>query len=299
MKQKKFKLTISRKKSIAGILFISPWLLGFLGLFLRSIISSIQYSVCDVKITTNGLVLAYKGFANYLNAFIVDLHFVQYLTNQISSMLYYVPVILGFSLFMAVVMNAKFKGRTFVRAVFFLPVIAGSGIILSIMQGDAMSQSIISGARSSMLFKTTELQLILLQSGLRSDIVSFIMGMVSGIFNLSWKSGLQIILFIAGLQTVPQQLYESAHIEGATAWEAFWMITFPMITPILMVSLIYTIIDGFTDFSNNVMQYIQSFGQQLNFSYSSTLSWIYFIIVFVIIGIVYAVINKKIVYTVD
>jgi len=299
VKQKKFKLTISRKKSIAGILFISPWLLGFLGLFLRSIISSIQYSVCDVKITTNGLVLAYKGFANYLNAFIVDLHFVQYLTNQISSMLYYVPVILGFSLFMAVVMNAKFKGRTFVRAVFFLPVIAGSGIILSIMQGDAMSQSIISGARSSMLFKTTELQLILLQSGLRSDIVSFIMGMVSGIFNLSWKSGLQIILFIAGLQTVPQQLYESAHIEGATAWEAFWMITFPMITPILMVSLIYTIIDGFTDFSNNVMQYIQSFGQQLNFSYSSTLSWIYFIIVFVIIGIVYAVINKKIVYTVD
>lgn len=125
------------------------------------------------------------------------------------------------------------------------------------------------------------------------------MQIVSGVFDLTWKAGLQIVLFIAGLQTIPAQLYEAAQVEGATGWESFWKITFPMITPMLMVNLIYTIIDNFTDYSNVVMKYILNFGRQLDFVYSAALSWIYFVLVFVIVGVVYAVLNRKVVYTVD
>ena len=293
------RLSLEKRRSIAGILFISPWIVGFLALFLRPLVSSFVYSISDMKITTDGLVMHYSGFSGYLRAFVSDLYFVRYLTAQITSMLYNVPIILTFSLFMAVILNGEFRGRTFVRSVFFLPVIAGSGVVLSIMQGDAMSQSIISGSRSSMLFQTTALQQILLQSGLSQDVVNYFNSILSNIFVLTWKSGLQIVLFLSGLKTIPQPLYEAADIEGATKWEAFWKITFPMISPILILNLIYTIIDGFTDYSNKVMTYIYSFAKMLNFSYSAVLSWIFFLIVFLIVGIAYTIINRRVVYTVD
>lgn len=290
---------IEKRRSIAGILFISPWIIGFLSLFLRPLISSFIYSVSKTTITTDGLKMDFTGFGGYVRAFLTDMYYVRYLFAQLGSMAYNVPVIIAFSLLMAVIINGRFRGRTFVRSVFFLPVIAGSGIILSIMQGDAMSNSILSGTRSSMLFQTTGLKTILLDMGLGQDIVNFFMSIISGIFVLTWKSGLQILLFLAGLQTVSPSLYESARIEGATRWEIFWKITFPMISPMLVLNVTYTIIDSFTDFSNQVMQYIYSFAKMLDFSYSSVLAIIYFVVVIVVVGIVYAIINRYAVYTVD
>ena len=241
----------------------------------------------------------FTGFGGYARAFLSDMYYVRYLFSQLGSMAYNVPIIIAFSLLMAVIINGRFRGRTFVRSVFFLPVIAGSGIILSIMQGDAMSNSILSGTRSSMLFQTTGLKTILLDMGLGVEIVNFFMSIISEIFVLTWKSGLQILMFLAGLQTVSSSLYESARIEGATRWEIFWKITFPMISPMLVLNITYTIIDSFTDFSNQVMQYIYSFAKMLDFSYSSVLAVIYFVIVMVVVGIVYAIINRFAVYTVD
>jgi len=98
---------------------------------------------------------------------------------------------------------------------------------------------------------------------------------------------------------VSPQLYEAADVEGASAWEKFWKITFPMVMPILLVNLIYTIIDNFTDYSNSVLRYITSIGSDLDFSYSSALSWIYFIIITLIIGIIYFIVNKRTNYVVD
>ncbi len=292
--------TYEQRKSFYGFLFILPWVIGFCGVFLRALINSFFYSISSQRITSGKLELTFVGMDNYVKAFLSDLNFPKHLVGQIGSMLYYVPIILVFSLFMAVLLNQKFHGRTLVRAIFFIPVIAGSGgIVLSIMSGDAMSQSLLSGSRSSMLFETTAVQQMLLESGLSQELVSMFMQIVSGVFDLTWKAGLQIVLFIAGLQTIPAQLYEAAQVEGATGWESFWKITFPMITPMLMVNLIYTIIDNFTDYSNVVMKYILNFGRQLDFVYSAALSWIYFVLVFVIVGVVYAVLNRKVVYTVD
>ena len=287
-----------QKKKWAGFLFILPWLVGFLTLFLRPILSSVRYSVTDATIT-EGMKGDFIGLSLYVKAFSSDQKFVQYLTAELGGFAYHVPVILCFSLFLAVILNQRFHGRTVMRAIFFIPVICGSGVILQIMSGDAMSQSVISGARSSMLYQSSALEQILLNTGLSDDLVKTLTGIVSDIFNLTWKSGLQILLFISGLNAIPPHLYEAAHVEGATSWESFWKITLPMVSPIVIVNLIYTVIDGFTDYQNSVMTYILDFGKRLEFSYSAALSWIYFVLVGAIVGIVYAVINRRVTYVED
>lgn len=288
------------KKAWAGFFFILPWLLGFTFIVVRALVSSAAYSLCDTTITTNGMKLNFVGLKYYIKAFRSDLDFPTRLASQFSSLIYSVPIIVAFSLFMAVILNRKFCGRTLVRAIFFIPVIVGSGgIILSYMFDD-VSSSMLNGTRSSMLFSSGSFSIIetLRDAGVSDDIVNMISAVISDVFNLTWKSGLQIVLFIAGLQSVSGQLYEAADVEGASAWEKFWKITFPMVMPILIVNLIYTIIDNFTDYGNSVMNYITSIGRDLDFSYSSALSWIYFIMIGTVIGIVYAIVNKRVTYTV-
>lgn len=299
-KLKKKRSGYETKKAWAGFLFVLPWLLGFIFIVVRALVSSAAYSLCDTAITTSGMKLDFVGLKYYIKAFRSDLSFPRMLTSQFSSLIYSVPIIVAFSLFMAVVLNQKFFGRTVVRSIFFIPVIVGSGgIILSYMNDD-VSSSILDGTRSSMLFSSGSLSIVetLRDAGFSEDILNIISTAISDVFNLTWKSGLQIVLFIAALQSVSSQLYEAADVEGASAWEKFWKITFPMVMPILVVNVIYTIIDNFTDYSNSVMNYITSIGRTLDFSYSSALSWIYFIMIAAVIGIVYAIINRRVTYTV-
>ncbi len=294
------KMGYEAKKSFAGFLFILPWLLGFVFIIVRALINSAAYSVSKTTITPGGMELDFIGFDYFVKAFRSDISFPRMLLSSVTDLVYTAPIVLAFSLFMAVILNQNFKGRTIARAIFFIPVIVGSGgIILSYMNDD-VSSSLISGSRSAMLFSSGSFSMItaLLEAGLSPDIVNIISNAISNIFDLTWKSGLQIVLFIAGLQSVSSQLYEAADVEGASAWEKFWKITFPMVMPILMVNLIYTIIENFTDYSNSVMQYVVNIGRDLDFSYSSALSWIYFVIIGTIIALVYYFINRKITYTV-
>ena len=289
-----------RKKSIAGFLFILPWLLGFVFIVARPLISSIGYAFSDTTITTNGMKLDFAGLTYFIKAFRSDLKFPQMLSGQLSSLATSVPIIVAFSLFMAVILVQDFKGRTIARAIFFIPVVVGSGGIIISYMNDQVSSTLISGARSQMLFSSGSFSMtnVLLEAGLSPDIVGIISSVISNVFELTWKSGLQIVLFIAALQSVSPQLYEAADVEGASAWEKFWKITFPMVMPIMMVNLIYTIIDDFTDYGNGVLRYIVSVGADLDFSYSSAMSWIYFVIITGIIGVVYYVINRRVTYTV-
>jgi len=290
-----------RKKSIAGFLFVLPWLLGFVFIVARPLINSIGYAFSDTTITTEGMELDFAGLTYFIKAFRSDLKFPQYLTSQLSSLLYTVPIIIAFSLFMAVILNQDFRGRTLARAIFFIPVVVGSGGIIISYMDDQISSTLISGSRSQMLFSSGSFSMteVLLEAGISDEIVGIISSVISNVFDLTWKSGLQIVLFIAALQSVSPQLYEAADVEGASAWEKFWKITFPMVMPILLVNLIYTIIDNFTDYSNSVLRYITSIGSDLDFSYSSALSWIYFIIITLIIGIIYFIVNKRTNYVVD
>jgi ABC-type sugar transport system permease subunit len=119
---------------------------------------------------------------------------------------------------------------------------------------------------------------------------------VNKIFDLSWKTGVQILLFLAGLQSVPHTLYEVSSIEGATAWESFWKITFPMVSPIILVNIVYSVIDSFTDYGNEVMRMVAKTSSQMNFHYSATMVWIYFAMICVVVGATVAIISKRIFY---
>lgn len=295
MKPKRL-LSYERKKSLSGYLFLLPWMIGFFGIFLRSFISSIIYSFNNLQITTEGVKLTFNNFANFEKAFLSDANFLPMLTSQLQEMLINVPVILIFSLFIAVLLNQNFRGRAFARSVFFLPVIIGSGIIISIIQGDSMSNDILSGTRASGLFDSGSFFDILLESGLDSDLVNQMISIVSNIFDLAWRAGLQIILFLAALQTVPEQLYEVAKVEGATSWEVFFKITLPMITPILLINIIYTVIDNFTDYGNELLLYIVNIGKRLDFAYSAALGNVYFVVIFVVVAVLMIVVGKKVTY---
>lgn len=301
LKNKENRIPYEKKKSIAGFLFILPWLLGFIFIVARPLISSIGYAFSQTTITTEGMKLDFTGFTYFIKAFRSDLVFPKYLVGQLTSLAYNVPIIVAFSLFMAVILNQDFKGRTIARAIFFIPVVVGSGGIIISYMNDQVSSSMIDGSRSQMLFSSGSFSIlnVLIEAGISTDVVNIISNVISNIFELTWKSGLQIVLFIAALQSVSPQLYEAADVEGASVWEKFWKITFPMVMPILMVNLIYTIIDDFTDYGNSVLKYITSIGADLDFSYSSALSWIYFVIITVIISVVYYLINRKVTYTVS
>lgn len=285
------------KKARAGFLFVLPWLIGFIFLFARFMVQALIYSFSKVKIS--GPVFTFIGADNYKYAFTVDPNFVRMLTDSVVTMLYNVPLILMFSLFIAYILSQKFRGRTAARAIFFLPVIITTGVIINIMKGDTVAQQMLSGKGNSMMFQATALQNILMESGYAPQVVNFMTNMMNNIFEVSWKSGIQILLFLAGLQSIPVALYEASDIEGATAWEKFWKVTFPMLTPIVLLNSIYTIIDSFSDYSNPIIRLIFKYSQELNIEYSATLSWIYFIVIFVVIGIIYRIINKRVFYIVD
>lgn len=295
-------LSLEKQRARAGVLFTLPWVIGFLGLFVRPLIESLCYSFSNATIAPTGMQMAFAGLTHYIRALSQDAKFLPYLAASVGDILLNVPIILAFALLMAVILTGSFRGRTAVRTIFFLPVICGSGMILSIMSGDALSNEILSGSRTSMLFEVAGIDTILREAGLSADLINTMMGIVNSIFELTWKSGLQIILFLSGLLGISPSLYESAKIEGATAWESFWKISFPMLSPIMLLNLVYTLIDGFTTASGsavatNVMDYIYSFAKQLNFSYSSAMAWLYFIVVAIIVTVVYTFINKRVVYT--
>jgi ABC-type sugar transport system permease subunit len=290
------KLSYTKKQAWAGRLFILPWFFGFCFIFCRSLITSFVYSFSKITVGDKGFNTTFVGFENYKYELTVDPNYVKTLVNTVISILYQVPLILIFSLIIACILNQKFRGRVVARAIFFLPVIIATGQIISIMRGDIYSQQLTAGERSSTMFTVAGLQNILLDSGLSLTFANTIISSINSIFDVAWKSGIQILLFIAGLQTVPRSLYEVSEIEGATAWEAFWKITFPMISPILILNLIYTIIDNFTDYSNGVIKLASDLAKQMKFEYSATVTCIYFLVIVVILGVVSMITRKKIFY---
>lgn len=270
------KLPYERRKSLIGLLCVSPWIIGFLCLYLYPLVQSVRYSLSDLTFQAGTLNVRFVGWENYKTAFLSDPVFVRILTATLKDMLYQVPIILIYSMIVALLLNHKFRGRAVMRSIFFLPVIIATGVVMNIMKTDTVSMLMMSDAGSSSMFKADMFQTMLQETGVESSVVNAVIEAANNIFDLSWRSGIQILLFLAGLQSVPRPLYEASAMDGCTAWERYWKVTFPIMTPILMINLIYTIVDHFTSFDNAVMQSIMEYSSQLKYAYSSTLAWIYF-----------------------
>lgn len=291
-------MTYGRRRQLYGWGFISMWFAGTVMFFLIPLVNSLWYSFNTVTIEPGRIKTEWVGTGKFVHA-MEDPNFTDALGSTIAETLWKTPLILIFSMFIAVVLNQNFRGRSLARAVFFLPVIIVTGPVFKIISGDMDA----TGSRSAEQFSTmmsTDLVDELMQFlGIYniSDKMSTVIGAVAdNIFGIVWSSGIQILLFLAALQNIPPSAREAAMLDGATAWEYFWKITIPYLGPFILANFIFTVIDSFTSPMNKVMERILSMKSEVLYGEASAMAWIYFVIILVMIGIVYRIIRKFIYY---
>lgn len=302
---KKRQRNLRRRNAIAGYLFISPFIIGFVAFMLKPMLESFWMSLCDVTVNAKGsanpfemdFIKVFKE-SNYYKAFLLDPDFKNYLVETLTEMAIQVPAILVFSFFIALLLNQEFKGRGFVRAVFFLPVILASGILVGLETDNVLMagmKDVI--AESSGTSITATLEEILSTSGIGGRILDPVFTIIDSVYEIALASGIQIIIFISGLQTVSPSMYEAAKIEGCSAWESFWKITFPMVSSMILVNLIYSVVDFFMRTDNEAMELItEMINPKMDYGLGSAMAWSYFGIVAAVLGILVAIISKKVYY---
>lgn len=307
-KEKKRSRSLDVQKSRMGWLFIAPFLIGFLLIYLPMIVESITFSFSEINIQPGGgYKLVSVGWENYSHALFKDPDFVTTLGGSLLDLLFDVPAIVIFSLFMAVLLNQKMRGRAIFRAIFFIPVIVSTGIIESIDLQNTLAQNMeqISGAEDDMEGANSGAEILSVMdinrlfSGMQigGGIVSYVVSLVNDVYNIVNKSGVQMLIFLAGLQSISPAIYESCHIDGASAWETFWKITFPMISPMILVNAVYTVIDSFTSQSNTIMKYIANvYSGQDGTVLATAMSWIYFLIVILALALVSGILSAYVFY---
>ena len=292
------RLSLEQKRARTGYIFILPWLLGLLFFFAVPILTSLMYSFSHVTIVQGGVNTRFAGLSYYKNALFSDERFIPLLVAALKEIAIQVPIIIIFALFISVMLNAEFYGRGLVRSIFFLPLMLSSSVLLSIINSDSYSGDV-TGSSSVFMVSSFSIGDILTQAGLPSGLIKYLTSVIDSIFTMTWQSGVQIILFLAALQSIPPSLKEAASVEGATAWEYFWKITVPMISPMILVNIAFTVIDTFTSYSNGVMEFVTSQAANLRYSFSSAVTWIYFVVISLILFVVVGLFSRKVFYMND
>ncbi len=293
------KLSYEKKKGLYGYGFIALWFIGALMFFIIPVCKSFFYSFNDVAPETGYLAKSWVGIANYKRAFMTDPTFRKYLVGALQDMAMNLPVIVIFSMFVAIIINQKFRGRGFARAVFFLPVIIATGPVYAIITGDLNTNGNNSAEQFSTMFEADMVDQLLEFVGIYgfgTKFTEMLTTITSDILNLVWKCGIQIIIFLSALQGIPTSAKEAAAIEGATAWEFFWKITLPYVSPMILVNIVYTVIDSFTDPTNEVMARVLEVQSDWQYGYAASMAWSYFGIILIALGIIFAIMNKLVWY---
>ncbi len=300
MKKQKNKLAgLQKSKAIAGYLFISPFIIGFLVFMIKPLFQSLYMSFCEVELGSGNFNPIWTGIENYKYIFTVDPEFNRLLVEEISRMMVYSLAIIVFSFFVSLILNQKFGGRALVRAIFFLPVILSSGVILGLETDNQLMATLAQQIEDTTqgISVTAALEDILRTAGIGTRAYEKVFEIIDNIYDVAIASGIQIIIFLSGLQTIPLSMYEAADIEGCTKWESLWKITFPMISSMFLVNWIYTVIDFCMRSDNEVIKKIQTIMiDQMKYGPASAMSWIYFILILVFIGITALLISKEVYY---
>ena len=294
-KKKRRGASLEQRKARSGWLFVLPFVIGLVIIYFPVIVKSMQYSFGSIKVLQGGgFRLTYVGWSNYQTAF-GSVDFIRTLTTGIKELALDIPAIVIFSLFMAVLLNQKMLGRAVFRAIFFVPVILCTGLIDQIDSSNKLTEYMSSNTSSidtgagedtvAQVVSMADIQWMFDSMKIGTGLTKYVVGIMNEIYDIINRSGVQMLIFLAGLQSISPAIYESCDIDGASAWEAFWKITIPMVSPMILVNAVYTIIDALTSSTNTVMTYIadiytQAGGHEL----SAAMSWVYFLIVLAIIG---------------
>ncbi len=299
-------VSLDKKKARAGWFFVLPFVIGLVLIYLPIIYDSIKLSFNEIiPVRGGGFNLSFVGLENYKEALLEDPDFATTLTSGLTQLFIDIPAIVIFSLFMAVMLNQKMVGRAAFRAIFFVPVILSTGLMADIDAANILQQNMenttdMSGSQvesgSTQIISAMEVSALFETMKVGTGLVEVVTNLVNDVYNIINRSGVQMLIFLAGLQSISPHIYEACSIDGATTWETFWKITFPMISPMILVNTVYTVIDSFTGTTNEVMSFIQNVYDTGVKTVSSAMAWVYFLIVIAVVGIVSAFLSAYIFY---
>ncbi len=300
--------SLDRKKARNGWFFVLPFVVGFVLIYLPIIWDSLRLSFSYMTtVRGGGYELDFVGFQNYKDALFDNNDYVKTLIEGLGSMAFDIPAIIIFSLFMAVLLNQKMAGRGAFRAIFFIPVVLSTGIMEIIEAQNIVGENMDSASgmddgsgssAASEIVSAMDIQALFANMKVGTELVTYVVSMINGIYDIVNRSGVQMLIFLSGLQSISPAIYESCSIDGATSWETFWKITLPMISPMILVNAVYTIIDSFTTKSNIIMSFISDSGAGTSHAreLSTAMSWMYFLIVILILGAVAGILSAFVFY---
>lgn len=292
---------IESKKSWYGFYFVLPWIIGMILFFVIPLINSLRYSFATVVPEEGYMDLTWVGLDHYIFLFTKDETFTTDLLGAVGDFFTSMPIVVIVSLILALILNSNFKGKTVFRGIFFVPVIVATGVVMNqltdpfggfgaiVQLSSTVTEDAYSAVGTSGGMDFTEL---LNSLELPTDITAWLSSMITDIFNTIWTCGIPVVLFIAGLQTIPAQLYEASKVEGATKWEEFWYITLPSIGQTLLLVIIFTLIELLTQTSNPVINQAYDLINKTDYGMSSAMLWVFFAIIGVIIGIIILIYSK-------
>lgn len=292
------RLSLAKQNVLAGYVFATPFILGFLFVFLLPLVQSLTFSLSQLNVTRSGYELKYVGLENFRYILRVHPTFVRELVETMVYMITNVFWILVFSFFAAIILNQKFRGRLLARTILFLPIVMSSGIILRMEIQDYLAGILEYGLEEANRFLATQsFSAYLANFQLPRAFIDNILLAIDRIPEIIRSSGIQILVLLAGLQGIPSSLYEAAEVEGATGWECFWLITLPLLSPLILTNIVYTIVDCFTAPTNVVVTSIRnaSFGS-LGYGVGSAMSWLYFCLIGVMLVITFAATSRLVFY---
>lgn len=301
--KKKKLMSLSSRRSIYGIFFVLPFIIGFIIFFIIPIVFYIYMAFCRMSLSNDGVTFEKIGLENFI-ALLSNITYINGIkTSLIDLAVTIIPIVL-FSLFLAIILNQKFKGRFLARAIFFLPVIAASGVV-AMSKYNALSsaaQNIVMGIQGEAGGNSTNILMnsvisLFGSSSFGDSLINTVSSILRNIYNIITASGVQILIFLAGLQTISPSLYEASHIDGSTAWENFWKITFPLISPLILVNVVYTLIDCMAGTNNDIVTYMyQTAMQNIDYTLSAAMGVFYFIVTYLIVGIAIFIVSKFVFY---
>ena len=294
--KKKKIASLDKRKARAGWWFVLPFIIGFVCIYLPIIINSLKDTfmlVEDIRLDPE-----FVGLRNYRTA-LTEHAFLETLLPGLGEMIFDIPAILLFSLFMAILLNQKMAGRAAFRAIFFLPVVLATGIMTppasSLSTDGAGIDSGAGSSASAEIVSALDIENLFANMKVGQELVQYVVKIINDIYDIVNRSGVQMLIFLSGLQSISPAIYEACKIDGATGWETFWKITFPMISPMILVNAVYTVIDAFTTDNNSVMTFIDNINKKEP-EVGAAMSWMYFLMVILIIGVVAAIMSMFVFY---
>ena len=274
----------STRRAILGYAFVSIWVIGFAIFTFYPFLQSIIFSFSKVTFP-DGIELTFIKFDNFKDIFITTegFQFLENIKDFVIQLLIQVPIIIVFSILIALLLNQNIKCRGLFRMIFFLPVIIASGPVIS----ELTSQ----GAAGTSFIE--EYGVITLLQDFPEWIATPLTALFEEIIIVFWFSGVQIIIFLSGLQKIDKSVYEASSIDGASPWNAFWKITLPSLKGMIMLNAIYTIVTLSTFADNEVIKSITSQMNNINYGFASAMAWVYLLVVLLALGIVLVLFKDK------